>query len=277
MIIDQNQIWTTQQDYVVSYPSEGSGSCFEFEDNSFWFRHRNQVIEQAINRYGIVGNGDFLDVGGGNGLQVSHLTKKMPSHRFILAEPSYQGCLNARKRGCAHVYNVTFQEFPFQEFSVGAVGLFDVLEHIEDDAGFLAELASFLPAGARVYLTVPAHGWLWSDTDDFAGHFRRYNRPMIAKLAERAGLNLLFETYFFSYLVPLTFLFRRLPYRWRGKRGQGEILATESEQHQPSVLVNKAFGLGNALETRLLRQGRVPFGGSCLAVMETKNLKNGTN
>jgi SAM-dependent methyltransferase len=270
MIVDQNHIWTTQNDYVVSYPTEGSGACFEFEDQSFWFKHRNQVIEQAIRRYGLVGGTDFLDVGGGNGLQVSYLSRQMPEHRFILSEPSYQGCLNARQRGCEYVYHTTFQEFPFANFAVGAAGLFDVLEHIEDDAGFLAELASFLPAGARVYLTVPAYRWLWSDTDDFAGHYRRYNREMVEQLAVRACLNLLFQSYFFTYLVPLAFLFRHLPYKWRGKRPQTEILATEGEQHRPSALVNHVFGLGNQLEMRRLQHGRVPFGGSCLIVLEVK-------
>lgn len=29
---------------AVSYPEEGNEACFEIEDQSFWFRHRNDCI-----------------------------------------------------------------------------------------------------------------------------------------------------------------------------------------------------------------------------------------
>ncbi len=45
---------------------------------------------------------------------------------------------------------------------IGAIGLFDVLEHIENEAGFLKQLREVLKTGGRLYLTVPAFRWLWS-------------------------------------------------------------------------------------------------------------------
>ena len=49
-----------------------------------------------------------------------------------MCEPGSVGCTNAANRGVENVYCCLFDEFPFEDFSVGAIGLFDVIEHIED-------------------------------------------------------------------------------------------------------------------------------------------------
>jgi SAM-dependent methyltransferase len=65
---------------------------------------------------------------------------------------------------------------------------FEVLEHIEDDAGALREWARMLRPGGRALLSVPAHAHRWTATDTWAGHVRRYDRADFIALAERAGL-----------------------------------------------------------------------------------------
>ena len=84
---------------------------------------------------------------------------------------------------------------------------FDVLEHIEDDAGALARWASWLRADGSMLLSVPAHARLWSAGDEWAGHFRRYDRPGFIALLRGAGLVIeRFECYGF----PLTNLSERI-------------------------------------------------------------------
>jgi hypothetical protein len=59
----------------------------------------------------------------------------------------------------------------------------DVLEHVEDDRGFLADaIVRHLSVGGTLLATVPAHPALFSDHDRLLGHYRRY-RP-----AELVGL-----------------------------------------------------------------------------------------
>ena len=65
---------------------------------------------------------------------------------------------------------------------------FEVLEHIEDDVGALREWAGWLRPGGRIILSMPAHMKMWSPRDVWAGHFRRYGRHDMVKLAEDAGL-----------------------------------------------------------------------------------------
>ncbi len=75
---------------------------------------------------------------------------------------------------------------------------FEVLEHVEDDAGALAIWASWLAPGGHALLSVPAHRRRWNPTDEWAGHFRRYERDDLSARLEGAGLEpLVIECYGF--------------------------------------------------------------------------------
>jgi 2-polyprenyl-3-methyl-5-hydroxy-6-metoxy-1,4-benzoquinol methylase len=59
----------------------------------------------------------------------------------------------------------------------------DVLEHIEADAAELKQALGLLRAGGVVVVLSPAHQWLYSPFDKAIGHFRRYDRRMLAALS----------------------------------------------------------------------------------------------
>ena len=60
-------IWNTSNKKEISYPADGSDTCFAIEDNSFWFQHRNKCITTLIDNYPPKNNGEIFDIGGGNG------------------------------------------------------------------------------------------------------------------------------------------------------------------------------------------------------------------
>jgi SAM-dependent methyltransferase len=63
----------------------------------------------------------------------------------------------------------------------------EVLEHIEDDRGALAGWRAWLRPGGHLILSVPAHARRWSATDEWAGHFRRYEKADLRRLLETSG------------------------------------------------------------------------------------------
>src|SRR5699024_1666789 len=72
--------------------------------------------------------------------------------------------------------------------SYACILLWDVLEHIEDDAAALATIARLLEPGGALLIAVPSNPREWRWDDDFYGHFRRYTvEDLSAKLAH-AGL-----------------------------------------------------------------------------------------
>lgn len=67
------------------------------------------------------------------------------------------------------------------------IGAFDVVEHIEDDAGALLQWRDLAGPNAMLCVSVPAHRGWWGSGDVWAGHFRRYDRIDIELLLKRSG------------------------------------------------------------------------------------------
>ena len=63
----------------------------------------------------------------------------------------------------------------------------EVMEHIDDDAGFCARLRACLKPGGQVLISVPAREKYWTVHDELVGHLRRYERSDLAGLMEAAG------------------------------------------------------------------------------------------
>jgi hypothetical protein len=51
----------------ISYPEERGEASFEVEDQSFWFRHRNDCIRELVRNFPPEGKAPIFDVGAGNG------------------------------------------------------------------------------------------------------------------------------------------------------------------------------------------------------------------
>ncbi len=64
-----------------------------------------------------------------------------------------------------------------------AILYLDVLEHIADDAGELAQASHLLAPGGRLVVLAPAHQFLFSPFDKAIGHFRRYTPASLSALS----------------------------------------------------------------------------------------------
>ncbi len=83
---------------------------------------------------------------------------------------------------------------------------FMVMEHVEDDVGFIRDIAHHVKPGGRVILGVPGRRDRWSLEDETVGHFRRYDRGDLDAVMEQAGLG---EVSIWSVGVPtINLLFR---------------------------------------------------------------------
>lgn len=269
MYQDKNGIYVSELKQDISYPESGNEQCFRVEKNSFWFNQRNSVIYEIIQKFPFQNN--FVDIGGGNGYQANFIQQKFSDKKIFLIEPGYEGCLKAKNYGVKNIYNIPFQEFDFIGNNIGGVGLFDVIEHIENDSLFLQEIAKSSNPGTLIYVTVPAYQSLWSDTDDYAGHYRRYNKNMIKSLAKKSDLNLIYSGYFMFYLPLPIYFFKHLPYKFRGKRDNDVLLKNELNNLNSKGISTPIINLLNAIEIGSIRNfGKLIFGGSCIFFLQTK-------
>jgi len=223
-----DNIWYSNGRSDISYPEEGNSICFQLEDNSFWFEHRNSVIVEVIRKFPPPGGEYLLDVGGGNGFVASAIEKN--GINAIIVEPGRTGILNAKKRGVNNLVCSSLEDLQIKESSIPAIGLFDVLEHIEKDKDFLAQIYKILKFEGRIYLTVPAYNFLWSGEDIYAGHYRRYNLDTITTIFEEAGFYIEYKTYFFSILPVAVFFFRSLLFKI-GLKKKGNNFNNQVNEH----------------------------------------------
>jgi 2-polyprenyl-3-methyl-5-hydroxy-6-metoxy-1,4-benzoquinol methylase len=263
--LGEDGIWHGVTSPPISYPAEGNQRCFSVEENSFWFQHRNRCIEVVVRRFPPPDPGTLFDIGGGNGFVARGL--RDAGFDVVVVEPGGAGAQNAKQRGLPTVVRATIEEARFRPASLPAAGLFDVIEHIEDDARFLKSLGELLQPNATLYATVPAYNWLWSADDRQAGHFRRYSLNQFQSVLQSAGFEILFGTYIFRFLpLPIAVL-KALPHRIglsRRQRTRQAVARDHGVQGGWSVrVVNQLL----TPEIDRLRQGRgMPFGGSCLVV-----------
>ncbi len=257
----EHGIWFSKGKSNVSYPSTGNEACFEIEDHSFWFQHRNRSIASIVR--GFPPAGAIFDIGGGNGFVSLGLQKA--GWQSIVVEPGNAGAINARGRGLENVVCATLEDAGFRSHSLPAAGLFDVLEHIADDGEFLRTLRDRLIVGGRIYLTVPAYQWLWSAEDVSAGHFRRYTLSSLASVFGQSGFEIEFASYIFSPL-PMPILLRRTIPSLLGRRNAGSSDEAIRELRGSGTMLRLAGGALKWELRRLERKKTIPAGGSCLVV-----------
>ncbi|HEX6083976.1 MAG TPA: class I SAM-dependent methyltransferase [Thermoanaerobaculia bacterium] len=252
--------WVAPNDAAASYPADAHDYCLSFEEESFWFAHRSAAIAAAVRRWPPAA-GPIFDVGAGNGYVTASLQRA--GIRTIAIEPGRTGAANAVSRGVSEVVCGALPSAAFREATAGGIGLFDVVEHIEDDRGYLRDLARYLQPGGRLYLTVPAYPWLWSRNDITSGHKRRYTSRTLRDAVTAAGYRVDYATYFFSLLPPAIFLGRTL----RSRLSPREVARASSRaQHRAGGGAMRGLAQTSlAFEIRRIERGAtIPFGASLL-------------
>ncbi|EKD76124.1 MAG: methyltransferase type 12, partial [uncultured bacterium] len=209
-----------------------------------------------------------FDIGGANGYQAQSLIKA--GFDVVLVEPGEQAIQNAQRRGLKELICATLDDAKFYPNTMPAIGLFDVVEHIADETGFLQTVQNILQPGGRLYLTVPVYQWLWSDEDVRAGHFRRYTIKSLSQALRRAGLEMEYCSYFFSILPLPIYFTRTVPSYFRMAKTITTTKTSPSSttQHrQRPGMVGRLAEMFFRSEHKRIAQGRhIPFGSSCLAV-----------
>lgn len=250
-------IYFSEKNYTLSYPKDGNDICYELEEKSFWFQNRNNII---LNLIDVSKEDIFLDLGGGNGFVASILEKN--GYNTLLLEPGIEGVKNAKKRGVKNIICGSLDIFDLLENKVNAIGIFDVLEHIEDDEKFLQSIQKKLEDSGKLYITVPAFNFLWAKEDKDAGHYRRYNKKNLKEKLLKAGYKVNYISYFFSYLVLPIFLFRTVPSFFIKKEGKDN---SKKEHTKESAIINYFSKLE---QNRILKRKKILFGSSIIVEAE---------
>ena len=184
-----------------AFPVESFQDLFDAEARNFWFRSRNRLIIWSLQKY-FPNVLRFLEIGCGTGFVLTGIEKMFPNVTLSGSEIHVKGLAYAAKRlKKAFLFQMDARHVSFEnEFDV--IGCFDVLEHVEQDGAILSQMFQALRSGGGIILTVPQHRFLWSPSDVFACHLRRYSAVELKEKVERAGFSIRRMTSFVSLLLP---------------------------------------------------------------------------
>ena len=235
---------------------------YALEAHNYWFRARNALLTWALRKY-FPGARTFLEIGCGTGFVLAGVARAMPQLTVHASEISSSGLPFAAQRAPrAELFQMDARAIPFVEH-FGVVGLFDVLEHIEEDVAVLGEAHRAIRQGGGLVITVPQHPFLWSRYDEHAHHVRRYTARELRDKVLHAGFRIVMMTSFVSLLLPLMLLSRRL--QRKPAAADYDVLA----DLKVGRIANWVLEAILAVERVLIRAGvRFPAGGSLLLVAQ---------
>ena len=252
----RNGVWYARTRQRVSYPDTGNQNSFELEDSSSWFLHRNRCIAALVKKFSP--DSYLFDIGGGNGIVSRALENE--GIKTVLVEPGEKGIQNAKARNIKNLICATLEDAAFIPDSIPSIGLFDVLEHIENDDAFLKVLCRLLIPGGKIYISVPAYQVLWSNEDKLGGHFRRYTLKLLEKKLTQSGFGILYKTYIFCALPIPILVMRSIP-SWLGLAKNEIVVADHKQTHSDISMLDK---IHNWELRQISKWKTIPFGGSCV-------------
>jgi SAM-dependent methyltransferase len=180
------------------------------EARHWWFVGRRRILAALISSWLPPGRDlRILDIGCGTGGMIPLLSEY---GRVTGIDPAEAAIRYSKQR-----YDVTAEllrmDFPAEvpasrDFDL--VTLFDVLEHLDDDALALARAGSLLRGGGLLLVTVPAHRYLWSPHDEINQHRRRYERGELRARLEQSGFRIERLSYYNMLLFPVVYAARLL-------------------------------------------------------------------
>jgi len=121
----------------------------------------------------------------------------------------------------------------------------EVLEHIEDDVSALREWWNCLKFCGHMLLSVPAHPERWNASDEWGGHFRRYERTGLREILEQTGFDIVHME---CYGFPLANLIE--PFRALYRAPQLKQLLSSQGRHGQRAY-SDISGVERSLEKRL--------------------------
>jgi SAM-dependent methyltransferase len=189
-----------------------------------------EALRDALRGYG---GGTFLDVGCGGG----NLSRLLCDAGFTGTGIDFSMRAIERAEGllAPHIaagrYRLRageLRDLPTDFVRVDVAISFMVMEHVENDAGFIRDIARYVKPGGRIILGVPGRRDRWSLEDETVGHFRRYDRGDLDAVMQKAGLG---QVSIWSVGVPTVNLLFRASL-WAIARAGEAAKKTQSQREQ---------------------------------------------
>ena len=211
------------------------------------------------------------DIGCSSGYLLEDLRSALPTARLVGVDGVYSGLARSRDNvSGVVVLQSDVCQLPLADGCLDALLSANLLEHVSDDVGALAELHRVLRPGARAVIVVPRGPEVYDYYDRFLHHVRRYGRGELATKARAAGFQVLQDLNLGAPLYPAFWLVKkanRLRFSHLEGTGLEEKVSVDIAKTKDSRLGHLACELErNLLGLRV----SLPFGIRGLTVLQRR-------
>ncbi|CAM4152738.1 class I SAM-dependent methyltransferase [Gillisia hiemivivida] len=177
------------------------------ENRHPWEMARAEVAKSLVDHHcSNYEDKNILDLGCGDLFFLTKFSKDKTSAKFYAIDTAFTDEYLETNKGSSIKLYKSLDKLPKDEELVfDLVFIMDVVEHIEDDHGFINTLreSAFISPETIIFITVPAFQNLFCSHDKFLGHFRRYTNKSLENLISKSGFDKIQVGYFFfSLLLP---------------------------------------------------------------------------
>lgn len=162
-----------------------------------------------------------LDAAVGLG-QLAHRVARQ-GHRVFGIDSSIAAAIHVMRTTDVRPVVGDLTRLPFRSGTFDAVTSGETLEHLDDDDGAVREISRVLRTGGRCIVTVPAMQVLWTPSDDYYEHRRRYGRRQLTEKFQREAFLVRKASYWGFPVVLLYDTLFLLPMNMRRARRNVEV------------------------------------------------------
>jgi SAM-dependent methyltransferase len=228
------------------------------EREHWYYAGKRELVRRWLERTGALGpEAVLLDCGAGTGLFAAEM--RAACQVRVLDDHAESLAILRTRFTAEEIIEGSATRIPFDAPPVDAVTALDVLEHVANDRGAVAELGRVLRPGGVAVVTVPAMMSLWGYWDEALHHHRRYDLAALCALFPAGTWAIEHVNYTNVAVFPAVWMVRR----WQRWRNLGT--ASRVEDMVPPAWLN-GFLRWVFVGTGLWRSPRFPFGVSLLLV-----------
>jgi SAM-dependent methyltransferase len=199
--------------------------------------HRLGMIVREVER--LPRGARLLDGAVGLGQLAGRMQQR--GYRVFGIDYSFDAALHVRRNMIVPVVVGDMTRMPFRTGVFDGVTTGETLEHLDRDADAANEIGRVLTEGGTCIATVPALQSLWSASDDYYEHRRRYSRSQLTRMFESAAL-IIQKAAYWGFPVVLTydtlFLLPMNKRRARNKVDEDAALRSVAKAGRSRGLVN---------------------------------------
>ncbi len=158
----------------------------------------------------------------------THLAGQMQQcgYRVVGIDYSFDAALHVKRTSTIPTVVGDLTRMPFKPEAFDGVTTGETLEHLDDDVGATREIGRVLRNGGTCIATVPALMSLWTASDDYYEHRRRYSREELTSMFRRASFTIGKASYWgFPIVLAYDTLFLLPMNKRRARRGIQEDAA----------------------------------------------------